>query len=193
MARKLRIIKTRRRVVLLIISFLLMIVVTILITYFGQPNKAVIVKSSQQDNGKLELNKGVTTLKGMYFTMEYQASLNSVTDITSQDVNAIEAFRIARSSVEDRRIMIVTIKHLPQGGIEEESAYKFRSIQPATYKATTETFNAMTIKMMSRSDNSEVVAFIAYKDKLAVIAYTAGASDTVYQDALEAIKTFVWL
>jgi hypothetical protein len=193
MARKLRIIKTRRRVVILITSLVLMIAVTILIALLGQPSKGKIINSTQQDNASLDIDDGTSTLKGMYFTMQYRTSLNTVTDITSQNANAIEAFRVARSTVEDRRIMIVTIKHATEGGVLEDSSYKMRALQPDVYKPTTETISDTTAYLMARTDGTEVTAFIAHGDKTAVISYTAGSSDSIYQDSLKDFKTFHWV
>ena len=193
MSRKLRIIKTRRRVVLLIISFILMIIFSILFYIFSQPNKATIIKKNIQDSGQLDIESGTTTLTGKHFTLEYNTELNVVTDISGQDRNALEAFRLARSTVEDRRILIVTIKDLETGGLSEDSAYKIRTIQPDTYKETTEVINGITFKMMSRTDNEEVVAFAVNGGKLAIIAYTAGASNKTYSNMLGYIDSFHWL
>ena len=184
--------RLRKQVRVFLYSIPIMICISIMIFILGRPHKAVIINSDTRDQARLDIDTGVSTLNGTYFTLEYRTSLNSVSEISSQDANALEAYRIARSALEDRRILIVTIKKLPAGGITEESSYKLRQLDPALYKPTAETIDDMTFNVMSRTDNQEVVAFTARDGKLAVIAYSAGASDSIYHDAVETIKSFRW-
>lgn len=153
-----------------------MIIFSIALSFMNRPATGTIVKHSLEDRpNAAETAKTNTIITGKHFRLTYDSSLDTVSNISQQDSTALEVYRLARSDERGRRILVVTIKPLPQGGMSEESSYKFRHINPDTYREGAETHGDIAFVTFEKADGSEKVAFATFDGKLAMLAYTLQA------------------
>lgn len=169
-----------------------MILFSIATIFMNQPSSGTIVKHSLQDERVEEAAK-TNTITAKHFSLIYDASLDTVSDISQQDATALEVYRIARSDTKGRRIFVITIKQLPAGGMSEESSYKFRRTNPELYKEGSRTAGDNSYATFEKSDGSELTAFLTRGDKLAMLAYTLQAPEgDLHTETEELLSNFRW-
>lgn len=185
-------IKMRIKVVLW--SLVALVAFTFASKVMEQPSKGTIVQTAPEStlvNQEEAPKANVITAK--YFSLSYDATLDTVSDISEGDKNAFEVYRVARSDVTGRRTFVVTIKQLPPGGITEESSYKFRQINGDTYKESTEMIGGTQFVIMEKIDGTELTAFAGRDGRLAVLAYTLATPDgDLRGEAFKLLAGFEW-
>lgn len=169
-----------------------MIVFSIATIFMNRPSTGTIIKHSLQDE-RIEQHAKTNTMTAKHFSLEYDASLDTVSDISQQDTSALEVYRVARSDTSGRRIFVITIKPLPAGGMSEESSYKLRHTNPGMYHEGAKTAGNNSFVIFEKSDGSELTAFAAYDGKLAMLAYTLQAPEgSLHEEAEALLRNFHW-
>ncbi len=169
-----------------------MVLFSIALAFMNQPSTGTIVKHSLQDE-RIEEQAKTNTITAKHFSLIYDASLDTVSDISQQDTTALEVYRVARSDVTGRRIFVITIKDLPAGGMSEESSYKFRHTSPALYHEGAVTAGNNSFVTFEKADGSELTAFATYDGKLAMLAYTLQAPEgDLNAEAKALLADFHW-
>ncbi|MBW4061785.1 hypothetical protein HJC99_04425 [Candidatus Saccharibacteria bacterium] len=110
------------------------------------------------------------TLHGLYASMNYPGVFNQVSQVKT-DANALEQYNLG-SSTTYRRTITVDISSFPTGKPHDDSNYRLREIQSATYMPSTKTVNGETVYIMTKNDASEVSWFWPHAGKLLVVAVT---------------------
>lgn len=170
-----------------------MIVFSIALSFMNRPTTGTIVKHSLEDRPQAEQAEKTNTITGKHFSLTYDATLDTVSNISQQDTTALEVYRVARSDVDGRRIFVITIKPLPAGGMSEESSYKFRHINPDKYKEGAATHGDIPFVTFEKTDGGELVAFAAHDGKLAMLAYTLQApGGDLHAESAELFAAFRW-
>lgn len=173
-------------------SLILMIIFSIATIFMNQPSSGTIVKHSLQDE-RVEQTAKTNTMTAKHFSLEYDASLDTVSDISQQDTAALEVYRVARSDTSGRRIFVITIKQLPTGGMSEESSYKLRRTNPSMYREGSKTAGDNSFVTFEKTDGTELTAFAASNGKLAMLAYTLQApGGDLHKEAEELLSNFRW-
>ncbi len=169
-----------------------MILFSIATIFMNRPTSGTIIKHSLQDE-RIEQREKTNTITAKHFSLAYDASLDTVSDISQHDGTALEVYRVARSDTSGRRIFVITIKPLPPGGMSEESSYKFRQTNPSLYLAGAKTAGDNSFVTFEKTDGSELTAFASYDGKLAMLAYTLQAPDgNLADEAGELLRNFRW-
>lgn len=175
-------------------SLIGMIIFSIASIFFNQPSTGTIIKSTLEDSPRAVDVAKTNVITTKYFQLTYDAGLDTVSDISAQDQTALEVYRVARSDTTGRRTFVITVKKLPPGGLAEESSYKLRQINPATYRESNETLGELPFVVMEKLDGTELTAFTAGDGKFAMLAYTLAVPDTKVRDeAAELLEQFRWL
>lgn len=171
-----------------------MIIFSIASIFMNKPSKATIVKSTVEDTSTAAKIEKTNTIKAKYFSLDYDAGLDTVSNISAGDKTALEVYRVARSDTSGRRTFVITIKSLPKGGMSEESSYKLRHINPDTYNENTKEYGGQSFVVFDKKDGSESTAFIANGDKLAILAYTlATPNGDLEEESAELFSAFRWV
>lgn len=185
--------RIKRSVKLVFWSFIALVLFTVANIFMNRPANGNITKPSLSDEPIAQDTTGNNVITTKYFNLTYDGKLDTVSNITSDDDSALEVYRIARSDVEGRRIFVVTIKNLPEGGVSEESSYKLRSINPDEYSETTKNVGDNSYIIMKKLDNTEITAFSVNNDKMAMLAYTIDAPQADIDDeADKLLYAFSW-
>ncbi len=172
--------------------FVLLIAFTILIKVLERPSIGTVRPAAATTETKAA--EKPSTITARFFTLVYDGSMDSVTDISGGDGTALEVYRIARSDVTGRRTVVITIKQRPPDGLVGESSYRIRQNQPDLYAEKTVTFGEMSFITMEKSDGSELTGFTTYNDKLAMVSYTlASPNADLRTEATALLNQFRWL
>lgn len=170
-----------------------MIIFSIANVFFNRPSTATIIKPSLGDEPVQNVSTKTNTITTKYFQLVYDAGLDTVSNITSDNKSALEVYRVARSDTTGRRTFVVTIKNLPEGGMSEESSYKLRHIDPGQYRESAQTIGTIPFVLYEKLDGSELTAFAVNGKQLAMLAYTLNAPDgKLYEEAIKLIGNFSW-
>ncbi len=170
-----------------------MILFSIALIFMNRPSTGTVIKHSLEDNPNQTEARRINTITGKHFSLDYDAALDTVSNISAGDTTALEVYRIARSDINGRRIFVVTIKQLPAGGMGEESSYKLRRINPDVYREGGMTVGDLAFATFQKADNTELTAFVVRGDKLAMLAYTLQAPDgDLEAEARELFDDFRW-
>lgn len=168
-----------------------MILFSVALIFMNQPSTGTIIKPTLEDEVQVESSK-TNTITAKYFSLTYDAGLDTVSDISSTDKTAYEVYRVARSDITGRRTFVITVKTVP-GGMSEESSYKFRHIHPETYRQSSETFGDLSFVLFEKLDGSEMTGFVSHGDYYAMLAYTLDApGGNLYDEAKELFQRFRW-
>lgn len=170
-----------------------MIVFSVALVFMNRPSTGTVIKHSLEDNPNPTEQQKTNTITGRHFSLDYDAALDTVSNISEHDTTALEVYRIARSDTSGRRIFVITIKPLPAGGMGEESSYKLRRINPETYREGALNIGDLAFVTYQKTDNTELTAFTARGDKLAMLAYTLQAPDgELEEEARNLLTDFHW-
>lgn len=185
--------RIKRSVKLVFWSFIALILFTVANIFMNRPANGTIVKPSMSDEPIAQDSTGNNEITTKYFNLKYNASLDTVSNISSDDQTSLEVYRLARQDASGRRNFVVTVKNLPPGGMSEESSYKLRSINPGAYRETTKNEGRNSFVIMKKTDNKEITAFSVNNDKLAMLAYTVEAPGADIDEEMSALlKSFDW-
>ncbi len=185
-------IKTRVKVVFW--SLIALIIFSIALKFMERPSKGVIISTVPESTLTREQAPKSNVITAKYFSLSYDAALDTVSDISQGDQTALEVYRVARSDTTGRRTFVVTIKQLPPGGMDEEASYKFRRINPDLYRESAETVGGTQFVLMEKTDGTELTAFSARDGRLAMLAYTLAAPDgDIQEEASRLLAGFRWL
>ncbi len=133
-------------------------------------------------------------LRSKHFVLRYQSTLDTVSDISGGDKNALEIYRLSSSGFDNRRRLVITIKPLPPEGYEGEATYLLRKRKPATYTERTYESAGQTFVVFEEINGNELTAFARTDAKLGILAYTMSVPDADPQAELEALLDgFSWL
>lgn len=179
---------------LLFWSMIGMIVFSIASVLMNRPTTGTIIKPSLQDSPAQEQPVGTNTMTAKHFRLVYDDGLDTVSNISGDDRAALEVYRVARSDETGRRTFVITIKNLPSGGMGEESSYKLRLTQPATYRQSAQTVGGIAYVVFEKTDGTEVTAFTSDSGRLAMLAYTLNApSGNLHEEVTSLLGQFSWL
>lgn len=174
-------------------SLILMIIFSIALVFMNQPSTGTVIKHSLEDSPNQADQRRTNTITGKHFSLTYDATLDTVSNISQGDSTALEVYRIARSDIKGRRIFVMTIKQLPSGGMSEESSYKLRRTNPTVYREGAMTIGDLAFVTFQKSDNTELTGFVVQGDKLAMLAYTLQAPDGELEtEARDLFDDFRW-
>lgn len=169
-----------------------MILFTIAMKFMSQPTTGTIIKHSLEDDVVTPATGKTNTITGKYFSLVYDAGLDTVSDISQSDTSAMEVYRVARSDTSGRRTFVITIKRLP-GGMSEESSYKLRRINPKDYRESSENIGDLAFVLFERTDGSEMTGFVSHGDYFAMLSYTLAApSGDLGKEARALFAQFRW-
>lgn len=178
---------------LLFWSLICMIIFSVALGFMNRPSTGTVIKHSLEDNPRQGEERRTNTITGKHFSLTYDASLDTVSNISQGDTTALEVYRLARSDINGRRIFVVTIKQLPRGGMSEESSYKLRRVNPAVYQEGAMTVGDYAFVTFKKVDNTELAGFVVQGDKLAMLAYTLQAPDgDLESEARDLFDDFKW-
>lgn len=171
-----------------------MIIFSVANIFMNRPATGVVVRPSLEDSPRAKEVAKTNTITAKHFKLVYDAGLDTVSNISEGDKTALEVYRVARSDTTGRRTFVITIKPLPAGGMSEESSYKLRRINPATYLEGSIQSAGQSYVTFEKADKTELTAFAAHKDKLAVLAYTLDTPEgDLHKEAGALLDTFSWL
>ena len=173
----------------------------LILCWFGyqfavSPSEAVInqpITILDEANIQEEPVKKLATIQGRYFTLDYENTFNTLSDISLQDPNALEAYRLTQSDGAMITNVVVNIKKLPPGGLGEDSNYHMRLVRPAEYTQSKETFGRNAVTFMQKIDQTELVGFMVNGDKLATLALTSTRPSGMEGAAKNLLRYFQWL
>lgn len=171
-----------------------MIIFSIANVFMNRPSSATIVKPSLSDDPVPEAPVGTNTITAKHFQLAYDASLDTVSNISGDHRSALEVYRVARSDRTGRRTFVITIKELPSGGMGEESSFKLRLSQPENYRQSSQTVGSISYVVFEKTDGTEITAFASDSGRLAMLAYTLNAPDGDLQEEMtRLLGRFGWL
>lgn len=173
-------------------SLIAMLIFTILMRFMTQPTTGTVIKHKLGDELVQESAK-TNTIMAKYFSLVYDAGLDTVSDISQGDQTALEVYRVARSDTTGRRNFVITIKEL-SGGLGEESSYRLRRINPQTYRESSESFGDLAYVLFEKTDGTEMTGFVSYSNnRYAMLSYTMDApSGDLYKESSELFNRFRW-
>lgn len=170
-----------------------MVVFSIAVSFMNRPSTATVVKPSLEDSVTQQDNAKTNTITAKNFSLEYDAAMDTVSNITQQDSTALEVYRVARSDTTGRRIFVITVKRLPPGGASEESSYKLRQINPNTYKQGSGNYGDNAFTTFEKTDGSELTAFSVNGGRLAMLSYSLQAPEgSLNEEVAELLNEFKW-
>ena len=177
----------KRRIALVATSLLIMLIITAIWFVFSQPSTGKIVTSKTGSTINTTTQSSTNTLTATHFSLEYDTQLDTLSDVSSQNPSYLEAYRLAGG----QRTLSVMIRSGTK--IDEESAYRLRQEQDKLYRESTASYGGQDYILMKKSDSSEIVAFVASKDKYVVVAFTSHDPLGNVNREMEAILTsFRW-
>jgi len=133
------------------------------------------------------------SLTGHYFAVRYPSEFTTVNEITSQDPNSLEQYRLG-ATAHGVTTAVISIAKQPAAGLGDDSSYKLRKIQPDVYRESTETYGTNQATVMTKQDGSETTAFIVKSPYLATIAVTSSSPVRSSADSLKGLAAaFQWV
>lgn len=178
---------------LLLLSFIGMLIFSLATIFMNKPSTATIIKPSLGDEPAPAETAKTNTITTKYFQLVYDAGLDTVSNISSDDSTALEVYRVARSDTTGRRIFVIVIKDLPAGGAGEESSYKFRHIHPETYRESSQMIGQVQFVLFEKLDGSELTAFAVRGGQMAMLTYSLQTPDgKLYDEAVKLLDNFSW-
>lgn len=171
-----------------------MLLFSLATVFMNRPSTATIIKPTLGDNPLPEAPTGTNTITARHFQLAYDAGLDTVSNISSDDRTALEVYRVARSDTAGRRTFVITIKNLPPGGMGEESSFKLRLSQPGNYRQSSQTVGSLSYVLFEKTDGTEITAFTSDAGRLAMLAYTLQAPDgDLHAEMTRLLGQFGWL
>lgn len=133
-------------------------------------------------------------LRSQHFVLHYSSSLDTVSDISGNDRNALEIYRLSSSGIDNRRRLVITIKPMPPEGYEGESSYLLRKKDAGKYTERSYNNGNQDFIVFEEINGNEQTAFTRKDGKLAMLAYTISVPDADPDGELEALLNgFSWL
>lgn len=183
----------RKLVIFLIIALALTGLVSALVMYLNGPSSSEPVTYVPPDFEQAELDKE-RELKAKHFQLQYQSTLDTVSDISGGDKNALEIYRLSSSGLENRRRMVATIKPMPTEGYAGESSYLLRKKDPGKYSEQALNIGGSEFVVFVETNGNEQTAFTSSGGKLAMLAYTMSVPDADPKAEFEALLAgFKWI
>ncbi len=146
-----------------------MIIISAVIFVLEQPSNGKIINSSSADNPKNAATaiRSTNKMSASYFGLEYDESLDTLSNVTAQNPGSLEAYRVSGN----QRTLAVVVK--TGNAIKEESAYVFRISQGKKYSESNRTIGGQKFTIMTKTDGSEITAITLGQGRYVVIAYTS--------------------
>ena len=110
-------------------------------------------------------------LGGVAIEFDYPPVFNLVASLKN-DATAIEQYTIS-SKNDYRRTIAVSVHPLASALIDDDSSYKFRLINPATYTMTPGKVNTEPVMLAKKTDGQELTLFYVHGQAIAAVAITS--------------------
>ena len=124
-------------------------------------------------------------LAGLYVRMSYPATFDQLARITTDSL-ALEQYNMG-SQKDYRQAITVHVAPLPTGDMMEDSSYRIRADDPATYKSTPITSVDKTV-LMTKLDKSEQTLFVYHAAKLLTVSATSTSTKTPASEIMAVIQ-----
>ena len=138
--------------------------------YMLNSSAAGTIKKSPSQ-AAIETAKKPGELKGERFQTKYPGGY-ATNSRAPKDKSALEQFQLL-SSLPSVRQAAVTIKNLPEGGLNEEGNYKYRKTYAGEYQESNKQIGGQSVVVMTKGDGSEVTAFIVHGKYVGTVALTS--------------------
>ncbi|MDQ3123181.1 MAG: hypothetical protein M3Q14_00640 [bacterium] len=182
--------KTKKRLAIILISLFVMIAISVFVFMMERPSSGKIITGSSSSSPVSQENtaRRTSSMAASYFQLEYDAGLDTLSNVTIQNPGSLEAYRVTG----DQRILSVTVK---QGSnLSEESSYRLRQTQSELYRESTAKHGAHSFVIMKKIDGSEIMAIESGQGRYVIIAYTMNDPLGNLQRETDAIlSSFSWL
>jgi len=124
-------------------------------------------------------------LAGLYVTLSYPGAFDTVRRLQSVSVD-LEQYMIS-SKANYRHTIAVEVLPLPSGSLTDDSDYRYRTIHPELYRATSEKIGGDEVVTYGKLDETERTVFWVHGGKLLTVAITT----TDGADSVEAFMAVV--
>jgi hypothetical protein len=160
---------------------------------FNGPAQADI-RPAPTANAPAKAVTGTAVLRARYFSLTYDNSYKTVTNISAQDPSAREQYRLSGGSNLQHIDAVISVRSLPHGGITEDSSYHLRSLQPDLYTLrTVAAEGGAELAIMTKQDGSEATAFVQHQSLEATLSVTTNRPDIqVGSEAEKLARAFQW-
>lgn len=183
----------KKLIIFLVVVLAVTGAVSAIILYLNGPSSSKPVTFVPPDDMEPGTEKA-RDLRSQHFLLQYSSTLDTVSDISGGDKNALEIYRLSSSGFDNRRRLVITIKPLPPEGYEGESSYVLRKRAPEKYTERAYESGGQTFTVFEEINGNEQTAFARTSGKLAMLAYTMSVPDADPQEELEALMDgFSWL
>lgn len=161
--------------------------------WINSSNEGTIKPANTADTQKTNPNS-TKNFDGKYMKFTYPSSYLSQT-LKASD-NDLELYRLSANTTYDKNLN-ASVSTLPQGRLDQNSAYLLRKTRTDLYKESQVPFNGGTASVWTRNDNQEVTAFIQQGNRVALLSFVQSGTygDSVNDLPKEAdpiIRSFAW-
>lgn len=159
--------------------FLGLLIVTLL-KFIDGPVVATEGKTLAQLQATPAVSPSLNLWDGQYAELKYPGIFDQIGHVKGS-VNSLESYMLSSRGSYARQIAI-DVGKLPSNNVEDDSSYKYRSINPALYSPQTITLSGEPVIVMVKADKSERTLFWPHKGMLLTVSLT---SDNPAKDNLE--------
>ncbi len=110
-------------------------------------------------------------LAGLYVLLMYPSVFDKVGQIKN-DAHSIEQYNIG-SSKDYSRMIAVSVRALDSGKLNDDSGYRFRTLNPTDYVPRTEKIGTEPAVIMAKSDKLEQTLFWAHNKYVVSVSITS--------------------
>jgi hypothetical protein len=177
---------------LVIVGCVLGVIIIIFMKFLNGPATAQATPlTATQGIPTPEPKAGNGQLSGLYITMQYPGVFDQVSRVKN-DNSALEQYNIT-SSGNYREQISVDVSQLPSGGLNDDSSYRYRSINPDLYTPSKATLQGEPVVLMTKSDNTEQTLFWVHGGYELIIAITSSdVTDNVKAYMSAIMPTIRW-
>jgi hypothetical protein len=183
----------RKRLAILLVMVAISVPAVLAIRQLQAPGEGTVIKNDET-LGSFDPSAGSrpATLNGEHFSLSYDSGFSDVTDISRNDTNALEQYRLRRPG-QGGTSLVLSIRKLPPGGLAEDASYRLRKIKPNDYVESSVTVGNATATLMRATAGGEVVAFLPHGNLLATLAVAgSGGSEDLTKLAVSTLDKLVW-
>jgi len=131
---------------------------------------------------------GLPTLTGQYIAFSYSGVFDSVKSLVNLP-NTAERYAIG-SKGDYRRSIIVTVENRTPT-LDEDSGYKYRTLNPALYRAQVVKVPGGSAVVMIKSDNTERTLYFLHGERLAIVSVTSSNGTDTLEAYISAITASI--
>lgn len=131
------------------------------------------------------------TLQGLNFELKYPGAFD-LTSRLSNDKLALEQYNIGQST-KKQFTMAISVHPLESGLLNDDSNWRIRSLDKATYITNNEQLQNESVGIMTKADKTEKTLFWVHKGRLLIVSLSTNDSNEDLPSMLAIIKpTIRW-